>query len=73
MESIRQLYKIGYGPSSSHTMGPGNAAGMFLMRNAGAVRFEVGLYGALAATGQGRVTGKAIREVISHAAPADIE
>ncbi|GFI05527.1 L-serine dehydratase 1 [Muribaculaceae bacterium] len=73
MESIRQLYKIGYGPSSSHTMGPRNAAGMFLKRNAGAVRFEVVLYGALAATGKGHLTDKAILDVLSPAAPTEIE
>ncbi len=73
MESIRQLYKIGYGPSSSHTMGPRNAAGMFLKRNAGAVRFEVVLYGALAATGKGHLTDKSILDVLSPAAPTEIE
>lgn len=73
MESIRQLYKIGYGPSSSHTMGPRNAAGMFLKRNAGAVRFEVVLYGALAATGKGHLTDKSILDVLLPAAPTEIE
>ncbi len=73
MESIRQLYKIGYGPSSSHTMGPRNAAGMFLKRNAGAVRFEVVLYGALAATGKGHLTDKSILDVLSPAVPTEIE
>ena len=42
---------MGHGPSSSHTMGPMRAAQMFLERNRGAVRFNVTLYGSLAATG----------------------
>ena len=41
MESIKQIYRIGHGPSSSHTMGPMRAARMFLERNRGAVRFNV--------------------------------
>ena len=53
MESIKQIYRIGHGPSSSHTMGPMRAARMFLERNRGAVRFNVTLYGSLAATGKG--------------------
>ena len=62
MESIRSIYKIGKGPSSSHTMGPRNAATQFLGRNAEAVRFEVTLYGSLAATGKGHMTDQAILE-----------
>ena len=54
-------------------MGPRNAAGMFLKRNAGAVRFEVVLYGALAATGKGHLTDKSILDVLSPAAPTEIE
>ena len=54
MYSLKELYRIGHGPSSSHTMGPRNAATQFLARNAEAVRFEVTLYGSLAATGKGK-------------------
>lgn len=72
MESIRQLYKIGFGPSSSHTMGPRKAAELFLARKHGAVRFEVTLYGALAATGKGHLTDQAILEVLTPAAPTEI-
>ena len=43
MESIRQIFRIGHGPSSSHTMGPMRAAQMFLDKNSEAVRFEVTL------------------------------
>lgn len=60
MESIKEIYKIGHGPSSSHTMGPFKAASLFLQRNPEAVRFEVTLYGSLAATGKGHLTDSAI-------------
>ena len=63
MESIRNLYRIGYGPSSSHTMGPRAAAEAFLKRNLQAKSFQVTLYGSLAATGKGHLTDKAIKEV----------
>lgn len=65
MESIKELYRIGYGPSSSHTMGPRKAADLFLSRNPIASRFEVTLFGSLAATGKGHLTGVAIEEVFS--------
>lgn len=72
MESIRQLYKIGNGPSSSHTMGPLKAAQIFLERNPKASAFEVTLYGSLAATGKGHLTDVAILGVLSPAAPTEI-
>lgn len=72
MESIKQLYKIGYGPSSSHTMGPRNAAKAFGKAHPGATRFEVTLYGSLAATGKGHLTDKAIEDVLSKVAPVEI-
>ena len=53
MESLRELYKTGYGPSSSHTMGPQKAAEIFRKRNFDAASYEVELYGSLAATGKG--------------------
>ena len=56
MESLRELYKTGYGPSSSHTMGPQRAAEIFRKRNPEAVSYEVELYGSLAATGKGHLT-----------------
>ncbi|GAP21325.1 L-serine ammonia-lyase [Leptolinea tardivitalis] len=62
MESIRELYRIGHGPSSSHTMAPRRAAEMFFDRNNTAVSFRVTLYGSLAATGRGHLTDKAIQE-----------
>ncbi len=73
MESIKQIYKIGLGPSSSHTMGPRKAAEDFAAANSGAARFAVTLYGALAATGRGHLTDKAILSVLEPAAPTEIE
>jgi len=60
MDSIKKIYKIGYGPSSSHTMGPRMAAETFAAKNPDAVSFRVTLYGSLAATGKGHLTDKAI-------------
>ena len=60
MKSIRSIYKIGHGPSSSHTVGPYNAALRFGRRHPEADRFVVTLYGSLAFTGAGHGTGKAI-------------
>jgi len=64
MESIKSIYKIGYGPSSSHTMGPGTAAGIFLDKYKDADSFEVVLYGSLALTGKGHMTDKIIKKVL---------
>lgn len=72
MESIRQLYKIGLGPSSSHTMGPRKAAGIFLAEHPDAAAFKVRLYGSLAATGRGHLTDRAILDVLEPAAPTEI-
>ena len=63
---------MGHGPSSSHTMGPMRAAQMFLERNRGAVRFNVTLYGSLAATGKGHMTDAAILEVLQPVAKTNI-
>ena len=64
MQSIRELYKIGNGPSSSHTMGPKRAAEWFKNKNLEADRFDVYLYGSLAFTGKGHLTDKIIEEVL---------
>lgn len=64
MESIKEIYKIGYGPSSSHTMGPKKAAETFLLRNPSAASFRVTLYGSLAATGKGHLTDQAITRTL---------
>ena len=60
MKSIRQLYKIGVGPSSSHTMGPVKAVERFLASYDGYDRYCVTLYGSLAMTGKGHGTDVAI-------------
>ncbi len=60
MKSIRQVYKIGRGPSSSHTMGPERAAARFLQQCPDADRYVVTLYGSLAKTGKGHGTETAI-------------
>ncbi|MBO4986036.1 MAG: L-serine ammonia-lyase [Bacteroides sp.] len=72
MKSIKELYRIGTGPSSSHTMGPRKAAELFLSRHPEAARFEVTLYGSLAATGKGHMTDAAIKETLQPAAPVTI-
>lgn len=72
MESIKQIYRIGNGPSSSHTMGPRRAAQMFLERNGNASRFSVTLYGSLAATGKGHMTDHAILDVLQRVAKTTI-
>lgn len=65
METIREIYRIGHGPSSSHTMGPRHAAEIFKKRNPKADKFVVTLYGSLAATGKGHLTHTAITETFS--------
>lgn len=64
MKTIREIYRIGHGPSSSHTMAPRFAAERFLARHPEAEHFEITLYGSLAATGRGHFTDKAILEVL---------
>ena len=60
MRSILSIYKIGHGPSSSHTVGPYNAALAFKNKNPDADHYRVTLYGSLALTGEGHGTSKAI-------------
>ena len=63
MESIREIYRIGKGPSSSHTMGPTRASEMFLERFPQADHYRITLYGSLAATGKGHLTDEAVMQV----------
>ena len=72
MESIKEIYKIGHGPSSSHTMGPRFAAEQFVQMVSGVARFEVVLYGSLAATGKGHLTDVAVLEILQPVAPTSI-
>lgn len=65
MESIKEIYKIGYGPSSSHTMGPRAAAEAFKIKHPTSHSFKVTLYGSLAATGKGHLTDVAIIEELA--------
>ncbi len=64
MDSIRNLYKVGNGPSSSHTMGPRKAALIFKERNINADKFKAELYGSLAATGKGHLTDYIIKHTL---------
>lgn len=64
MKSLRELYRIGCGPSSSHTMGPRAAAQRYLQEHPNAKAFRVTLYGSLAATGKGHLTDWAITQVL---------
>lgn len=56
MESLKEVFKIGCGPSSSHTMGPERAAKEFKKRCTDAKKYQAYLYGSLAATGKGHMT-----------------
>ena len=64
MQTIREIYRIGHGPSSSHTMGPRRAAELFLERHPSAAKYQAHLYGSLSATGKGHLTDAAIIAVI---------
>ena len=63
MKSIKDIYKIGKGPSSSHTMGPAKAMKLFAKENPDADSYEVILYGSLSDTGKGHGTDIAIAGV----------
>lgn len=65
MESIKSIYRIGNGPSSSHTMGPKKAAELYSAKCPYAISFRVNLYGSLAATGRGHFTDTAITDALS--------
>ena len=60
MKSIRDIYKIGKGPSSSHTMGPAKAMNIYVSEHPEAESYRVVLFGSLADTGEGHGTDKAI-------------
>ena len=79
MDSIKNIFRFARGPSSSHTMAPMRPARIFLEKNKdnlsrgeGSFRFEVELYGSLAATGKGHMTDVAILDVLQPVAPTDI-
>ena len=64
MQSLRELYKIGNGPSSSHTMGPKRAVQIFKKKHPNATKFKVILYGSLALTGKGHLTDFIIKQTL---------
>lgn len=66
MQSIKELYKIGRGPSSSHTMGPYKAVTLFQKEFPEADFIKVYLYGSLALTGKGHLTDQVIEEALTH-------
>ena len=70
MESIKELFRIGRGPSSSHTMGPDRAAQIYRAKHPKAKSFKVTLYGSLALTGKGHLTDVAIMNELK---PASVE
>ncbi len=63
MKSIKDIYKIGKGPSSSHTMGPAKAMSIYVSEHPEAESYRVVLYGSLSDTGRGHGTDKAIESV----------
>lgn len=65
MQSIRDIYKIGKGPSSSHTMGPAKAAAIFRSETPEADAYRVFLYGSLAKTGKGHGTDRAVIDTLA--------
>ena len=67
MKSVKSIFKIGKGPSSSHTMGPFKAVTNYIENHPEAKSLHVTLYGSLAATGKGHLTDKAIEEAAANA------
>ena len=70
MKSIRDIYKIGTGPSSSHTMGPARAAAILRSETPDADAYRIILYGSLSKTGKGHGTDRALRDTL---APVPVE
>lgn len=64
MDSLKELFKIGNGPSSSHTMGPERAARKFKKETEGAETYKVELCGSLALTGKGHLTDWIIEKTL---------
>ena len=64
MKSLTELYKIGRGPSSSHTMGPERACKDFVKRHSDIESVRVFLYGSLAKTGKGHGTDRVIEKTL---------
>ena len=78
MESLKEFYKVGNGPSSSHTMGPEKAAKEFRKLieekyDKNNIRYKVELYGSLAATGKGHLTDHIVRERLQNEKKDNVE
>ena len=65
MKSLRELYSVGRGPSSSHTIGPTRICTLFRSEHPEADCFEVTLFGSLAKTGRGHLTDVAVRDALA--------
>ena len=72
MTSVKEIYKIGRGPSSSHTIGPERACKIFKAQNSAADNFKAILFGSLAKTGKGHGTDTVIEKTFAPI-PCDIE
>lgn len=72
MQSIKTIYKIGPGPSSSHTFGPMMASKFMLKKYPDATQFKVQLFGSLALTGKGHLTDKIITKTLGPT-PCDVQ
>ena len=72
MTSIKEIYKIGRGPSSSHTIGPERACKIFREQNTDADGFKAILFGSLAKTGKGHGTDTVIVKTFEPT-PCEIE
>ena len=72
MKSVKSIFKIGKGPSSSHTMGPFKAVTNYIENHPETQSLHVTLYGSLAATGKGHLTDKAVEEAAANAGLAVI-
>ena len=72
MESLKKIFRIGRGPSSSHTMAPQLAAQTYASQHKIPDKYRVTLYGSLAATGKGHLTDTAILDVLEPLAPVEI-
>lgn len=72
MKTIKEIFVIGKGPSSSHTMGPKRASEKFRREHLDANSYRITLFGSLAATGKGHLTDVAILETFAPEAPAEI-
>ena len=64
MQSLKELLKLGNGPSSSHTMGPKRAVEIFKNKNLNSTKFKIILYGSLALTGKGHLTDYIIKKTL---------